>query len=395
MSSTDVHPAVPPLRVLVMIAGPVDGPTLDTEHAWQVLARALAPCERAGLVKLERLSEPTEAALRKRLAAGPYHVLHFIGHARSRAGAQYTTLLLEGAGRRARSVNVQYLGALLQPHGSLRLVMLQACADGDPFAGAARTLTEQGIPVVVATRKSLTEPATAALVHALYKGLADGSRVAEILASVQSPSPVENVGASIEVALHADSSDGRLFSVDQAPAAVAAVAAPQTPAVAPPSPAELAVEAEATRCRLELERKRAAGTFDVFLCHNGTDKPAVKTIAHRLQERGILPWLDEWELPPGQPWQPLLEQHIASIKSAAVFVGGAGVGPWQEQELNAFLREFVARHSPVIPVLLPDAPATPKLPVFLRAMTWVDFRLTDPDPFERLIWGITGQRPDA
>jgi hypothetical protein len=85
--------------------------------------------------------------------------------------------------------------------------MLQACADGDPFAGAARTLTEQGIPVVVATRKSLTEAATTALVHALYAGLAVGSRVAEILASVQSPSPVENVGASIEVALHADSSD--------------------------------------------------------------------------------------------------------------------------------------------------------------------------------------------
>jgi len=74
-------------------------------------------------------------------------------------------------------------------------------------------------------------------------------------------------------------------------------------------------------------------------------------------------------------------------------VGGAGVGPWQEQELNAFLREFVARRSPVIPVLLPDAPATPKLPVFLRAMTWVDFRVAEPDPFERLIWGITGQRP--
>jgi hypothetical protein len=25
-------------------------------------------------------------------------------------------------------------------------------------------------------------------------------------------------------------------------------------------------------------------------------------------------------------------------------------------------------------------------------MTWVDFRLSDPDPVERLVWGITGAR---
>jgi hypothetical protein len=49
--------------------------------------------------------------------------------------------------------------------------------------------------------------------------------------------------------------------------------------------------------------------------------------------------------------------------------------------------------SPVIPVLLPDAPDKPELPIFLKAMTWVDFRVQDPEPLSRLIWGITGQRP--
>jgi hypothetical protein len=146
--------------------------------------------------------------------------------------------------------------------------------------------------------------------------------------------------------------------------------------------------------RRELERKRAAGVFDVFLCHNSADKPDVKKIGKQLEERGILPWLDEWELRPGQPWQRLLEQQIGNIKSAAVFVGSAGVGPWQEQELEGFLSEFVSRQTPVIPVLLPDAPKKPKLPIFLRAMTWVDFGVQDPDPLDRLIWGITGKRPE-
>lgn len=147
-----------------------------------------------------------------------------------------------------------------------------------------------------------------------------------------------------------------------------------------------------------LQRKIGMGNFDVFLCHNSSDKREVKEIGNKLKERGILPWLDEWELRPGLPWQRLLEEQIEQIKSAAVFVGSEGIGPWQQQELEAYLREFVDRGCPVIPVLLPSASKEPelkpKLPVFLRGMTWVDFRKQEPDPLKRLIWGITGERDD-
>lgn len=132
--------------------------------------------------------------------------------------------------------------------------------------------------------------------------------------------------------------------------------------------------------------------FDVFLCHKGIDKPAVKKIGEQLKAEGLLPWLDEWELRPGLPWQRALAEQIEHIKSAAVFVGKDGIGPWQQMELEAFLSEFVDRGCPVIPVLLDYAPDKPKLPIFLRGMEWVDFRKTDPEPLERLIWGITGTR---
>jgi len=133
-------------------------------------------------------------------------------------------------------------------------------------------------------------------------------------------------------------------------------------------------------------------TFDVFLCHNDKDKPEAKRIGELLKERGIVPWLDEWQLRPGLPWQRLLEQQIPQIQAAAVFVGKDGIGPWQQMELEAFLRQFVHRGCPVIPVLLENAPEEPDLPTFLKGMTWVDFRKQDPDPMERLIWGITGKR---
>jgi GTPase SAR1 family protein len=141
-----------------------------------------------------------------------------------------------------------------------------------------------------------------------------------------------------------------------------------------------------------LRGKEEVAEFDVFLCHNWDDKPAVREIAWQLRERGLRPWLDERELRPGLPWQRVLEEQIQSIPAAAVIVGSR-VGPWQDQELAAFLRQFVRRRCPVIPVLLPDA-ERPDLPTLLDGMTWVDLAVSDPDPLDQLEWGITGRHPD-
>ena len=129
--------------------------------------------------------------------------------------------------------------------------------------------------------------------------------------------------------------------------------------------------------------------YDVFLCHNSEDKPAVRTICRQLQGKGLKPWLDEEQLRPGLPWQRALEEQIKNIDAAAVFVGPSVLGPWQEMETEAFLSEFVKRNCPVIPVILPGCGETPTLPVFLRGMTWVDFRQHEPNPIKQLVWGIT------
>ena len=133
--------------------------------------------------------------------------------------------------------------------------------------------------------------------------------------------------------------------------------------------------------------------FDVFLCHNSKDKPAVIQIAEQLKQRKIVPWLDIWHLRPGFSWQDSLEEQINQIGAAAVFVGNSGFGPWQDQEIKAFIRAFVKRKCPVIPVLLLDAPQEPELPVFLQGLMWVDFRQPDPEPMRQLMWGITGNKP--
>jgi hypothetical protein len=140
------------------------------------------------------------------------------------------------------------------------------------------------------------------------------------------------------------------------------------------------------------EHDSRAEIFDVFLCHNSVDKPAVREIALKLSKQGIKPWMDVDQIQPGTTWQTALGQQIESINSAAVFVGDAGLGLWQNQESQAFLNQFVKRGCPVIPVVLPSAKTAPDLPWMFANLHCIDFR-TDSQPLERLIWGITGQKP--
>ena len=139
--------------------------------------------------------------------------------------------------------------------------------------------------------------------------------------------------------------------------------------------------------------------FDVFLSHNSKDKPEVRRLGEALKKRGLSVWLDEWELRPGLTWQDALDDIAANCESAAVCVGAHGIGAWEEPEMQALIRRFVYEKSkgnvvPVIPVLLPGAPADVKLPVMLEALTRVDLRGgLKKDSLDRLEWGITGVKP--
>jgi hypothetical protein len=148
--------------------------------------------------------------------------------------------------------------------------------------------------------------------------------------------------------------------------------------------------AEASQAIVRLAQKEKENTFDVLVCFNSRDRTAVTQIARELNERGIRPWLSEWELIPGRRWIGRLEDQIETVPAAAVFVGDSGIGPWQSVEIEALLHRLVERHLPVIPVLLPGATEKPPVPLFLRAVVWVDLRHDRQEGMERLLWGITG-----
>jgi hypothetical protein len=133
------------------------------------------------------------------------------------------------------------------------------------------------------------------------------------------------------------------------------------------------------------------------LSHNSKGKPAARALAARLRDAGVSVWLDEEQLRPGEEWQPGLRSGIRASKSIAVLIGVAGMGPWQDQEVQFAFTLAVRDRRPVIPVLLPGAPHASDLPQGLVIRTWVDLRRGEDGDnqggLDRLIWGIKGVKP--
>lgn len=135
--------------------------------------------------------------------------------------------------------------------------------------------------------------------------------------------------------------------------------------------------------------------FDVFLAHNSQDKRQVRGVATELKRRGLKPWLDEEQIPPGRSFQEVIQQAIPNVKSAAIFIGLRGLGNWQAMELRILISQSVEADIPVIPVLLPGVETIPEHLSFLKQLNWVRFaNEDDAEALNNLEWGITGRKPE-
>ena len=136
--------------------------------------------------------------------------------------------------------------------------------------------------------------------------------------------------------------------------------------------------------------------YDVYLAHNSLDKIEVKFICEELKRRGLNPWLDTEQIPPGRISQDYIQLAINNISAVAIIIGENGLGKWQALELRSFITQCVNRNIPVIPVLLPSIAQLPDYLIFLGEFTWVNFihDIKDSDAFDNLEWGITGIHPN-
>lgn len=138
--------------------------------------------------------------------------------------------------------------------------------------------------------------------------------------------------------------------------------------------------------------------YHVYFSYNEADLPAVETLARRLVQEGIQPWVDEWNMIPGELQQEARERGLLNSDTCAVCIGPSGTGPWQTEEMRIAIDRRVNEGGfRVIPVLLPGAQRgeRSRLPDFLIRTRWVEFHTTPDDAtsFHRLVCGIRGVEP--
>jgi WD40 repeat protein len=133
--------------------------------------------------------------------------------------------------------------------------------------------------------------------------------------------------------------------------------------------------------------------FDVFLSHSSKDKPEVEWLAGQIEKHGLRPFLDKWDLHAGRSWRGDLERALENSKTAVVFFGPHGVGPWHDAEIDILVDQATTRRNDfrLTSILLPGA-TLDNVPKFLRRLGRLDFsqQWEDPSHVRELVSFVTG-----
>jgi hypothetical protein len=213
----------PPLRVLGVLARPVDLPALDAERERDDLTRALSRLS-SDMVQVKWLPGDRWSDLAEEIRSRPWHVLHFVGHGGFDEDSQSGFLELSDDDGNARPILANDLGRLVADNPDLRLVVLNACESAVTgsegfFSSTAAKLMREGVPAVVAMQYEITDDAALAFSSSFYECLARGMPVDR--AVMLARESVKMTMRSLEWAtpvLFLASEETHLFAAAEAPA---------------------------------------------------------------------------------------------------------------------------------------------------------------------------------
>jgi tetratricopeptide (TPR) repeat protein len=167
----------PPLRVLGVAASPADLDPLDLTGEKARVEAAVAPLRDEEELELAWLEPPTWRTLQTAMQQGPWHVLHFVGHAEFDPASGEGSIILAGDDGQALRLSATQLADLLADQRTLRLVVLNACEgargdEADVFSSMAATLVQRGLPAVVAMQYPISDAAALEFSTSFYAALA-------------------------------------------------------------------------------------------------------------------------------------------------------------------------------------------------------------------------------
>jgi TIR domain len=113
-----------------------------------------------------------------------------------------------------------------------------------------------------------------------------------------------------------------------------------------------------------------------FLSHASEDKVGfAEPLGRELASLGVRPWLDKWEIRPGDSLvSKLFDEGLAVVDAVIVVVSQYSAGkPWVRAELDAAMVRKITENTRLIPVRLDAA----DMPAPLRALVWHDAARTE------------------
>lgn len=120
-----------------------------------------------------------------------------------------------------------------------------------------------------------------------------------------------------------------------------------------------------------METDSLAAQPSAFLSHASEDKADfAEPLARSLAELGIRPWLDKWEIKPGDSLiQKLFDEGLATVKAVIVVVSESSAAkPWVREELDAAMVARITNTTRLIPIRLDHADMPPPL----RHLVWIN-----------------------
>jgi hypothetical protein len=114
----------------------------------------------------------------------------------------------------------------------------------------------------------------------------------------------------------------------------------------------------------------------VFLSHASEDKADfAEPFGRELASLGISPWLDKWEIRPGDSLiEKLFDEGVAVVDAVIVIVSRHSAGKrWVRAELDAAMVRKITEDTRLIPVRLDEA----DMPAPLKTLVWHNATRTD------------------
>jgi CHAT domain-containing protein len=304
--------------------------------------------------------EPTRSEVWRAMASGDYDGWHFAGHGVATGDdANRWAIELDGPSRLAAEDLLEEpknLG-LARP-----LVFLNGCTTGRGGltltgpGGWSRAFLEANAGAFIGTHWAVADRKSRELANSFYEGLFKGLPIGEAFRQARRSLHEKYKGdptwLAYTVFAHPLASCGQLSS----------------DAIRRERPVS-----QASRRSVRREQS-SSHELRIFLCHASEDKPSVRVLYDRLSVKNLRPWLDEFNLLPGQEWESEIPKAVRTSDVVVVCLSRASVVKtgYVQKEIRYALD--VADKQPegtifVIPLKLEEC----EVPERLRRWHWVDY----------------------